>query len=117
MKSKSESKNLLDFIPVRNNQIEWKVEQDELVVFYIQNKGIYNRIAQTLFKKPEVSRLSLDELGSFVWKQIDGKCSIYQIAQSLKEEFGDKAEPLYDRLATYVLMLKKYNLIRWNTMS
>ncbi len=111
--AKNKSENFLDLIPVRCSKFTWETEQEEMVVFFIENKGVFNRLAQKFLKKPKVSRLCLDEIGSFVWLQIDGESSVYEIAEKLQERFGDKIEPLYDRLTTYVYMLKKYNLIDW----
>ena len=44
-------------------------------------------------------------LGSFIWQQIDGEKSILQIGELVQEAFGEKAEPLYERLAQYMKIL------------
>lgn len=110
---KNKSENFLDLIPVRCSKFPWETEENEIVVFFIENKGLFNRLAQRFLNKPKISRLCLDEIGSFVWLQIDGESSVYEIAGKLQERFDDKIEPLYDRLTTYVYTLKKYNLIDW----
>ena len=65
----------------------------------MENKGLANRIAQICFGRPKVSHITLEELGSFIWQQIDGEKSILQIGELVQEAFGEKAEPLYERLA------------------
>lgn len=102
--------NYLDKIPMKNNTFSWEVE-DGLVVIHMENKGIYNKIAQKFFGSPKVSHVSLDELGSFVWEQIDGQRSIYQIGQLVNEEFGKSAEPLYERLSKYFYNLNSTKFI------
>ena len=103
--------NLLDYIPCRNPQISWSYDNDYIVTVDLINKGLFNRIAQKFFGRPRISHIKLEEFGSFIWMQIDGVKSVYDIAQLLKEKFGEKAEPLYDRIAIYMRLLKNNNLI------
>ncbi|MBQ8794112.1 MAG: PqqD family protein, partial [Clostridia bacterium] len=56
-------------------------------------------------KKPRISFIHLEEFGSFIWTVIDGKQDIIAIGKLVKEKFGDKAEPLYERLAGYIKTL------------
>lgn len=102
--------NYLDNIPMKNHAFSWEVE-DGLVVIHMENKGIYNKIAQKFFGTPKVSHVSLDEFGSFVWEQIDDQRSIYQIGQLVNEEFGEHAEPLYERLSKYFYNLNSTKFI------
>jgi hypothetical protein len=113
MKKKKEiiSKNYLELIPVRNPEISWKSGEDGLVTLEITNKGAFNKIAQTLFKKPKISYVHLDENGSFVWPLIDGENDIIKIGEAVKEHFGEKAEPLYERLAKFFKILESYKFI------
>lgn len=50
-------------------------------------------------------------MGNFVWPLIDGTRTVYEIAQLVKEEFGEKAEPLYERLVQYIQNLENYGFI------
>lgn len=107
---KKNNENYLDNIPLKNEEFDWD-EDDGIVIIHMENKGIYNRIAQKLFGSPKVSHITLDEFGSFVWKQINGSRSIYEIGQLIKEEFGDRVEPLYERLSKYFYNLKSSKFI------
>ena len=109
MKKKIEE-NYLEKIPVRA-EIEWDTDSDGNVTLHIENKGVMNRIAQVLFKKPKVSYIHLDEMGSFIWPLIDGEKDILKIGESVKEHFGEKAEPLYERLSKYIQTLEAYKFI------
>ena len=78
---------------------------------HIENRGAMNKFAQLLLKKPRVSHIHLDEMGSFIWLLFDGEKDITLIGIFVKEHFGDKAEPLYERLSQYIKTLKRYNFI------
>jgi hypothetical protein len=52
-------------------------------------------------------------MGSFVWPLLDGEKDIVALGLLVKEHFGDKAEPLYERLAKYFQILDSYSFIRW----
>lgn len=82
-----------------------------MVVILIENKGIYNRIAQKLLKKPRVSRITLEKFGSFIWQQIDGMHSVYEISGLVSEKFGEEAEPLMERLVKYLRILQNNRFI------
>ncbi|MBQ3061320.1 MAG: PqqD family protein [Lachnospiraceae bacterium] len=103
--------NYLDYIPKYSDNIEFTIDQDGSVTILVENKGIANKIAQKLLKKPKVSNIHLDEMGNFIWPLIDGKKSILDISVLVHEQFGDKAEPLYSRLATYFRNLENYSFI------
>ncbi len=107
------SKNYLEQIPLRNPDIEWTADEEGSVTLHIKNKGVMNKIAQKLFKKPEISHVYMEEIGSFLWPHLDGDNDIIALGELVKEHFGDKAEPLYERLAKYFQILESYNFIVW----
>ena len=107
-------KNFLEFIPERNESLTWKTDRNGTITLVIENTGFFNRLAQKVFLKPEHSYVHLDELGTFVWPLIDGKTNIIELGKLVHEEFGEKAEPLYPRLAKYFQILESYNFIKLN---
>lgn len=116
MKSKKKnviSQNYLEKIPVRSEKLTWSADEKGAVTLDIENKGIANRIAQKLLKKPKISHIYLDEMGSFIWPLIDGEESIMDIGVPVEEHFGEKAHPLYERLAKYFQILESYGFIVW----
>ena len=115
MKAKK-SENYLERKPLRKESIGWKTEENGFVTLEIENKGVFNRIAQKLFKKPKISYVHLDEMGSFVWPIIDGEKDITEIGKMVKEHFGEKAEPLYERLAKYFQILESYGFISFKNI-
>ena len=107
---KDKSDNFLNFVPSKSQKYKWD-DQDGNVTIYVENRGFFNFLAQKLLKKPRVSQIHLEEMGSFIWPLIDGKKNIYDIGQLVSKHFGDKAEPLYPRLVKYFKMLKDYDFV------
>ena len=103
--------NYLEKIPVRNENIQWKQDENGAVTLEIENTGFFNTVAQKFFKKPKISYVHLDENGSFLWPLLDGEKSILELGVFVKEHFGEKAEPLYERLAKYFQILESYKFI------
>ncbi len=104
--------NYLDYIPRYNEQYSFEADSDGKVTILVENKGFFNLVAQKLFGKPKVTQVHLDEMGNFVWPLIDGKRTVYDIALLVKEAFGHKAEPLYERLSVYMRTLEQYGFIK-----
>ncbi len=109
--SKKQKPNFLDYIPKRNTRFPWRENADGNVEIERKNRGLFNRIAQICFRKPKVSRIELDAFGSFIWKQIDGERDVYRIGKLVKMEFGEKAEPLYERLTEFLHILRSNDFI------
>lgn len=105
------TKNYLEQIPVCNPNIAWNVDENGLVTLEIENKGIFNRVAQKFLKKPKISYIHLDENGSFVWPLIDGHRDIIEIGKLVDEHFGEKAHPLYERLAKFFKIINSYGFV------
>lgn len=107
------SQNYLEKIPVRPEQIQWSADKEGIVTLDIENTGFFNRAAQKLLKKPKVSHIHLDEMGSFVWPLLDGEKNIIELGKLVEAQFGEKANPLYERLAKYFQILDSYDFIEW----
>lgn len=105
--------NYLDLIPRRNEALRWHRDLKERVILEIENTGIMNTIAQKVFGKPRFTKVHLDAQGTFIWPLIDGEKTVADIAALVKEEFGDKAEPLYPRIVKYFQIVESYNFIEF----
>ena len=103
--------NYLDFIPLANPQYDWDSGEDEIVTVHMIHRGFYASIAQKFFHTPRVSHIRLDEYGSFLWRQMDGKRTVGQLADLMKAQFGEQAEPLYERLVKYMQILHNNHFI------
>lgn len=112
-KKNNKSENYLERRPARAEHIKWSVDDEGIVTMDIENKGFFNRVAQKLFRKPRVSHIHLDRMGSYVWPLMDGEKDILALGIQVKECFGDEAEPLYERLAKYFQILDSYSFVEW----
>ena len=112
-KKKKDSENYLERTPLRPEGLEWSTDENGIVTLHIENKGVFNRMAQKFFKKPKISYVHLDETGSFVWPLLCEEKNILKLGEEVKTQFGEKAEPLYERLAKYFQILESYQFIVW----
>lgn len=107
------SENYLERKPARPEGISWSADESGIVTLDIENTGAFNRIAQKLLKKPKVTHIHLDEIGSFVWPLLDGEKNIIELGKEVEKHFGEKANPLYERLAKYFQILDSYHFVEW----
>lgn len=111
MKAKNQG-NYLDFIPVKNPEIEYQTGDDGTVTLFIEWNGFYHRIAQKFFHRPRVSDIRLDDYGSFVWLSIDDSKDVHQISKELNARFPNMEKSL-SRLIKFLEILRDNHLIRW----
>lgn len=111
--AKKQSENFLERIPVKSEKYRWTTDENNIVTIEVDNKGVFNRIFQILFKKPKISYIHLDENGSFVWSRIDGEKNIIEIGKLVEEHFGDAAKPVYERLTKYFAMLSNAGFVEF----
>lgn len=104
--------NFLDFVFKISDDLTWTLTESGEVVVDMENKGLTNRIAQKLFKKPKISHITLEGMGSYIFTCIDGKRNVYEIGQLVEEKFGDEAKPLYERLSVYIKQLENLGYIK-----
>ena len=115
MKSKKNiiTQEYLAQIPLRKETIGWKTDESGIVTLEVENKGWANRLAQVFFKRPKISFIHLDKMGSFIWPLLEGKLSIKEIGVLVEKEFGKEAHPLYERLARYFQIMNSYGFVDW----
>lgn len=99
------------YIPEHKHD-EWEVRNKKVFLVF-QHDSFAERLARWLVKKPYVSDIELDELGSVTWQLIDGKNTVYDIAQKLTEKFGEKCQPINERLIMYLRYLNRKGWIRF----
>ncbi len=56
-------------------------------------------------------RVKLDEVGSAAWPLIDGKRSILEIAELLHEKLGERVEPRYERVSSFIAELRRGGMV------
>lgn len=109
-KKKKEDRNYLEMTPVRIHKHEMRDEKlvDVLVPRFSSKFAAEHLIPR--MKNPYIKVL-LDEFGSLVWLSIDGEKQVHEIADILEQEFGEKIQPVYNRLTLFLTQLYKSNFI------
>jgi uncharacterized protein YuzE len=76
------------------------------------NKILVKTLAPIL-KSPFV-KTKFDEFGSQVWLEIDGKKKVLDISTNLKQKFGERIEPVEERLTKFLTQLYNYKFVSFN---
>ena len=66
-----------------------------------------------MLKSPFV-KTKFDEFGSQVWLEIDGMKKVQDISVSLRQKFGQKIEPVEERLTRFLTQLYNYKFVSFN---
>jgi len=91
--------------------VEW-IEEEGLVKLKVKKfKGRFGRWLCRVLQKPEYFFVNLDEIGSFIWKNIDGKKSIEEILEMVSQKYG--GEKMEERFYIFMKMLERGEYIRY----
>ncbi len=96
--------------PVRRFDFEEREGDLIRVIIPKFGKGRIGRVMEKIAIHTE-DKLNLDDLGSFVYRHCDGTKTMSEIAQLLREHFGEKVEPSEDRLELFIREMFKRELI------
>ena len=102
--------NMLDLVPKRT--MKWK-RGDKVSIVVPKVRTLIGKHFCDAFGIKPTYRVKLDEYGSAVWNLCDGKRTVREIGDCLKERFGKKIEPVYERLAFFIGVLKREELIKF----
>jgi hypothetical protein len=58
-------------------------------------------------------RIRLDDIGSEVWRLLDGTRTVQHIATILRSRFGDRVEPAEERVGHLVRVLHREDLVAY----
>ncbi len=59
-------------------------------------------------------KIHLDDIGSATWKLCNGTNNAGLIAEKIRAEFGDTAEPVFDRVGKFLQQLQTAKMIELN---
>lgn len=104
-KNNKKEDNFLLYIPKKKHD-SFEVANGKVKLIFHHDKPV-EKFVRWLVKKPYISDIELDDMGSKVWTLIDGTKSVYDIGQGLINHFGKSCEPVYDRLIMYLRYLNK----------
>ena len=85
---KSRVKNNLALIPIKSHNRVWESWNNGLIEIILPRNGLVDRLIRLIKDTPKVMRIQLDDLGSYVWQNIDGSRTIEEIGCLLNAEFG-----------------------------
>ena len=112
-KKKQQQVNYLDLIPERAAELTWREDEEGLIILEVENTGVFNRVAQKLFKRSKYTKVHMEKYGSFLWPLIDGERTVMELADMQKAQFGEEVEPLYPRVAKYMQIMESYHFIKF----
>jgi hypothetical protein len=97
------NEDVLNIIYKVSDKFEYEVDEENVVTILEKQDHKFQRFFRKLrFRIPEYKKTSLDEYGSCVFLQIDGKKTVKDIGESLEVKYGDKIYPLYERLLLFL---------------
>lgn len=115
MKSKQQRRKptideFLSFIPVRADY-EWTVDEDGLVHIVVPKfHGKWGKRFCRALRRKETFTADMDKLGSIVWMHCDGKNTVEDILNILKEKYGNEKD-IDQRLFLFLQQMKNLNYI------
>ena len=105
--------NYLDVTPFRVHKEE--IDENGLVTIIVPKfkrqfaKNYLNRIG-----KPQEIKIKLDEFGSGAWLLLNGKQNVAVICKKLTDKFGEKIQPVEERLTRFLTNLYLQGFISFN---
>jgi hypothetical protein len=102
-------KNLLELIPTK--MIGSEVKEDGKVTLLIprfKSKFLLNFLPK---HKSPFFKINLDDFGTGFWNIVDNQKNVAQIGDELKEKFGDKIEPVFERLNIFIFQLRRQGFL------
>ncbi len=101
---------MLDLRPLALRRSETQESGNEDILVPRFGEHALGRWLMGKVRKP-YHRISLDEVGTFIWRRLDGDTSVQEIGDSLKQKFGERVEPVFDRLNVFIAQLERANVI------
>jgi len=122
---RSRGLNILDLVPERNRFLRFSIRNEPLetvaskdpgaagtvTIMVPRFKGALGQGFCRVFRVAPWINVNLDAYGSLVWTAIDGKRTVRDLGDELKEQFGEEVEPLYWRLAEFLSLLERNTII------
>ena len=106
--------NLLDVIPERTRAFRDEDNGTVTVLIPRFGDGRVGSVLEKFFRSSPIT-LHLDEMGTAVWRLCDGQRSVYEIGDCLKAKFGDRIDPIYERLGAFLHQMRRVGIIDWRT--
>ena len=108
--------NYLELTPVRN--YDHVVEDTGLISVLVPKFDIkwLDKLMSKIIKS-RFFKAKLDEFGTETWLEMDGTKSVQSVSEHLQKKFGDKINPVEERLTKFLSELYKYNFITFKELN
>jgi len=108
--------NYLELTPVRNYE---HVVEDSGLISVLVPKFDINWLDKIMSKiiKSRFFKAKLDEFGTATWLEMDGTKSVQSVSEHLQKKFGEKINPVDERLTKFLSELYKYNFITFKELN
>jgi hypothetical protein len=108
-----EGVNLMGLAPFR--LADWEEVEGRVVVLrpFPATRGVRG-IMDRFFHRMSANRIRLDEVGSSAWRAMDGERRVAEVADLLREEFGEEVDPAEERLGHFVLLMRREGLLGYS---
>ena len=106
--------NLLDMTPRR--EVTWEEDEAGVVTLVRERPAIrgprsLGRWISFMMAPP---RIRLDDVGSYAWLQMNGSLEVRELARLVQVEFGDRVEPVNQRLGQLIRLLKRERFLSYS---
>jgi len=115
-KNKKPEINLLELTPVHNR--EYEVDSNSKIILLepkFTNKILVKFLMSRL--KSKYLRISLDEVGSETWLQINGNNKVMDICSSIRLKFGDDMPQVEERVTKFLTDLHLHDVIKFRELT
>ena len=97
------NEDVLNLVFKISDGIEHEVSEEGIVtILEKQDHKVQKFFRKLKFKIPMYKKLELDEYSSTVFLAINGENTVSEIGKALEIKFGDKVNPLYERLLVFL---------------
>jgi hypothetical protein len=93
---------------------EWEEADGRIIVIRPPptSKGARLWLDRFLFEL-SAKRIRLDEIGSFVWRHLDGEHTVGEIAALLRGEFGERVDSAEERLGKLIWAFRREEFVMY----
>ena len=105
--------NLLDVTPRR--EVLWEEDGGGLVTLVPERPKVrgLRSLGRWLRYVMAPPRIRLDDVGSYAWLRLDGRTTVGGVAEKVREQFGDRVEPVEQRLGQLVRLLRHERFVSY----
>jgi hypothetical protein len=94
----------------------WKYEDPEktkALIYFPRFKSKTGKRLGKFYGFKMDRKLHLDEYGTAVWIVCNGRATVREIGEVLSEQYGEKVEPLHERLSEFLRVLERNEFIKF----